>query len=189
MKIRIPRGQVSGRRKEKALKILNDLIDNPKTADHVKQKAASALISVAHREEDAEPEQGDGPGKQLVLPWNKRTMILDGKPVLPRFGIYSDDQKVIQIPPGYDQKDPQPEAHYAPYVALWWEAHEARMAAVRLKMARAGIAPRPVIKLANGEFEYADKIGGAGDIVWRQARIKASALATAQAALPAPATP
>ncbi|HZZ23173.1 MAG TPA: hypothetical protein VFE60_11615 [Roseiarcus sp.] len=72
---------------------------------------------------------------------------------------------VIQIPPGYDLKDPQPEAHYQPYVALWWEAHEARMAAVRAKMAANGIAPRRVIKLPNGEFEFADKIGGAGDLV------------------------
>ena len=184
---RIARGQVSARRKDKALKVLDELLDSP--ADHVRQKAAAAalLASANSRGEDADPDVDPAAGRKVeVLPWNKRTMILDGKPVLPRFGLYDEAQRVVQIPPGFDVKDPQPEAHYQPYVALWWEAHEARMAAVRAKMAN-GIAPRPVIKLPNGEFEFADKLGGAGDFIWRQAKIKASALkVTEQAALPAP---
>jgi hypothetical protein len=74
MKVRLPRGQVSARRKEKALRVLDSLVDNPKTADHVKQKAASALLAIANREADSEPESDIPPEERpvVILPSNGR---------------------------------------------------------------------------------------------------------------------
>ena len=146
-KNRIARGQVSARRKDRALKVLDDLLDSP--ADHVRQKAAAALLASANREEDAEPSDPDAPVVRQITPWNSRPMLRDGKPELARFGITGDpDQRIVTIPPGFDLQNPQPEAFYQPFAAAWWAQYEVRLAT--RTAARLAIRER---HLANGVAE------------------------------------
>jgi hypothetical protein len=139
MKIRIPRGQVSGRRKERALKVLSDLVDNPKTADHVKQKAASALISVALREEDAEPERDpDAPRTFIVMPAGRSRLGPNHELVPVAYGLTgSETQSVVLVPNDYRGDPLLPTELFAP----WHEADLAEIAAEKAR-ARANAAAR-----------------------------------------------
>jgi hypothetical protein len=219
MRKRIPRGQVSARRKDKALKVLDELLKSP--ADHVRQKAAAALLASA-REEGAEPADPDAPITYTILPDNQRDPGV-------RYGITGDpNQRVVIVPAGFplevrpesDYSDvPKPKgvvARRAEAKALveaamaadpeafradceasnrfprpdepcldpsrpWLDLKERqarrraaalarlglppegaplaeRVKAVQERMARQGIAPRPVVKLADGTFQFADML-------------------------------
>jgi hypothetical protein len=156
---RIARGQVSARRKDRALKVLDDLLDSP--ADHVRQKAAAALLASAAREEDADERDPAAPIVLQITPWNCRPMWKDSKPILPRFGITGDpDQQVVVIPKygpfpyaGSGVKI-QPEEFYAPFVAAWWRQYEIRVvertasrAAIHQRHIENGVAPDVVANL------------------------------------------
>jgi hypothetical protein len=184
---RTPAHKVSKKQRAAAIEKLAAIVDDGSTPSYVAAKAAAAIIAAADRDTEHEPKEGDSERKIIVLPWNKRPSIQAGAPVLPRFGITGDpDQAIVIIPPGFDHQNPQPEAHYAAYVKAWWRGHHERMAAVKARMAASGVVARPVVKLPDGTFKFADEVEPSpGDGVWRKAQRAAAAAQSDRSALPA----
>ena len=119
------------REREKAVAVHAKIAADETNPSYVRARSASAVINAIDRADkgDEPDDDSDAPHNLMVLPWNSRPIWKDSKPILPRFG-YTDEpgQRVATIPPGYDAQDPQPEAHYAPFVTEWWRQFEVRLA-------------------------------------------------------------
>ncbi len=71
---RTPRGQVSGRQRQKAIKLLADVVDDEKAQLYWRVQAARSLLAqkMPEAEDDDEP---TGPPVRIILPSNGRENI------------------------------------------------------------------------------------------------------------------
>jgi hypothetical protein len=101
---RTPPHRVNRKQRASAIAALSKIVADESVAPYVQAKAASALLGADRAAADEPQRDPDAPRKFVILPANGRDANV-------RYGLYDDDQIVVQVPTGWPM-EVMPESHY-----------------------------------------------------------------------------
>jgi hypothetical protein len=74
---RTPRGTVSGRQRQKAIRLLSEVVDDESAAVYLRVQAARSLLSQKNQDDDEDDDiHGHTPARVVILPSNGREQIV-----------------------------------------------------------------------------------------------------------------